>query len=181
MTTWAENNISKQDLMLMQHDAVRRVKEMQRQATENLHKTSSTFSQQETEHPEEVAEQIPKNPNTQNNNEPLERNNTYQNANPRGTGWANNRGYLGPNQNSSRQQFQQGPKNTQEKKSPFGMLSNLFQKTNEAGGISDIINGLIPKRDGDSPISKVLDALNLDTEKLIIIVLIVLLLNDGAD
>lgn len=188
MTSWAENDISKQDLMTMQHDAVRRVREMQRQAMANLERTRSTFSQNQNNTQNEYESETPsENLNTKQNSEHVQVNNQNQNNqnNKHNNNFGNNNsGYIGANQIFGRQPYPPNQPNFQnpQSKSPLGLLNGLFSKNGDnKGGFSDLINGLIPKRDGNSPISKILDALDLDTEKLIIIVLIILLLNDGAD
>lgn len=181
--TWEENDISKQDLMTMQHDAVRRVREMQRQAMQNLEKTKSTFAQNQSPQYDPIYNTPPENLEANENHEHVQVNNQNQ-KNTQNNNFANNKGYIGSNQIFGRQQHPSNSANfqNQQGKSPLGLLNGLFSKIGDnKGGLSDLVNGLIPKRDGNSPISKILDALDLDTEKLIIIVLIVLLLNDGAD
>ena len=173
----------------MQHDAVRRVREMQRQAMANLEKTKSTFEQNQNNSQIEYEPETPsENLNYKQNSEQAQSNNKNQNSqnNKHNNNFGNNNGngYIGANQIFGRQPYPSNPPNFQNSqgKSPLGLLNGLFSKNSDnKGGFSDLINGLIPKRDGNSPISKILDALDLDTEKLIIIVLIILLLNDGAD
>lgn len=185
MTTWQENPISKQDLMILQQDAVRRVRKMQAQARAHLQQTQSSFSGNNENYEEAPPENI-QNIHNQNNqtHEQNNQNKSNQYPNFQNNNWANNNGHMNPNFNGP--PFPNNPGNFPiGGKNPLQALTGFFTKGDDkkggSGGISDIIGNLIPKRDGNSPISKVLDALDLDTEKIILIILIILLLNDGAD
>ena len=224
MTSWAENSMSKQDIMSMQQHAVQRVAEMQRQARKHLqntqtsfepaaqpHQAANSFSQNERNQPQnnqasnyidpnqnaDGYENVSTNYSSGNSQQPFHQNehngqNGYaqQNEHDRqGETASLNQGF---NQNNAH--FNTTPPSNGAK-SPFSFLSGLGKSGLSGlsglassglsglsgGGLTDMFQNLIPKSGEDSPISKVMDTLHLDSERLMIIALMVLLLNDGAD
>ena len=154
MNTWAENSLSDEEIMTMRKDAVSRVRRMQSQAKENLRKTEETLRSNSFSQGEAFEQ---KRPLEKPEDQPIEKAQSQNQNNSQ-------------NQNYSQNQNKQGR--------PFGGIldGKLFD-----GGILKGIERLLPQKGEGSPIGKILEILNLDSERLLIGFLIILLLNDGAD
>lgn len=159
MNTWAENSLSDEEIMLMRRDAVSRVRQMQSQARENLRRTEQSM--------------VGANNNQNNHNNFAQKENASNSKSQNNNMRQNSIGF----QNKNNSQTKQANQNQNRPQNHLGLLDGkIFE-----GGILNGIERLIPKKGEGSPIGKILDILNLDSERLMIGFLIILLLNDGAD
>ena len=187
MSQWSRGSgYSNDELMRMQRDAERRVREMQRQADRNLHNTASAgnFSSG-TEGPSAGGRQSSQTSSpSMSSNGPSHSQGHPQNG-------MNQSGQGGFPQN-----FQQGSQSGSVSPRPGGgpphpgggnPLENLLHSLSggalgNAGGNGSLFS-LFGGKKGEhaSPLGKIMDALNLDQERLILILLAVLIWNEGGD
>ncbi|MEG0899113.1 MAG: hypothetical protein RSD67_00010 [Oscillospiraceae bacterium] len=155
MTPWDNSSIgyTGDDVLRMQQEAIKRVKEMQKRADYSLNQSNNSSF---TVPPQNLNEQFTK-PINQNTN-----NNINQSAEFANKNFDNqSTGFSPPKQNNSTNNF----------------LHNLLN-----GGLSQSTQSLtdIPKK-AFSSITSILEGFGIDNEKLILIVLIYLLANEGED
>lgn len=189
----SSNDYSREDLVRMQQDAVERVKEMQRRSSEALKNTqrTPTFFNSSVPNPgtqmklhnQKLAQNQDENhiPEQHNNTPPHQEqaNGNISNQMP-----PHQNMYI-PNQFQRPQQFQQ-PNQQTANTPPTSHFKEILDQTPLAGlgkSVGNIINTLVgpSNAQGRDTISKLLEVLHLDGERILILMLILLLYNDGAD
>lgn len=203
MAGWETVSYSRNDMMHMQQDAERRVREMQRKAQQAISRgivppppkaQPNNVKETKTDTPPQAKEELHRKSAVENHGQNTQnaqniRNNQNTQNMQNAQNMHNNQNTQNPTMNFKNQQQNFGPQ-AQRQTSPIqsltspiknigNMIGGLLGK--DSGGVQNILSGFIKENQEDTPVGKVMSALNLDSEKLILIFLILVLLNDGAD
>lgn len=163
MNNWKQNSgYSAEDIMAMQKDAIARVKEMQRRADESLHRPP----RQPAAQPAEPSQPSPEAPAHRSGERPAFPEPNRQDISP--SGGHTQQPFPSPGGSS------QGQQNSQGQQSGQGQQSAM-------GGIFSMVDNLLTASPPKGKLQGVLNALNVDNERLLVLILLVLLYNDGAD
>ncbi len=161
MTWSASSDYSGDELVRMQQDAIKRVQEMQERASKTLERANRSSASFAAPHFAQTA------------NYPSS-NNAEDNKNDENT-------YINPPLSSNEKRINSVIDSLEEQESASGKSGILTEALESLLNFPQTIKSLPLLGDGEKSVSSIMETLGLTTEKLLLIGLIFILSNDGAD